>query len=122
VKTDYRPLVLLVLVVLLVGRNFGWPGGTVPGEIDRVTYVYEKDDNSVPRPVSAALQKLNKQGITATALDDDVRNGTGGVPEQYRIALTEATDLPALVVQSGDRVILVVDDPQTESDVMSVIK
>jgi len=122
VRRDYRPIVLLVLAVLLVGRNAGWPGGSVvPGKVDKVTYVFEKNDNSVPRPVQAALRKLNEQGVEATAIDADVRTGTGEVPGQYRIALAEATDLPALVVQAGERVILVVDDPQTESDVMSVM-
>ena len=120
-KSDYRPLVLGVLIVLLISRT--WSSGTnAPGQIDKATYVYEKDDNSVPRPVQAALKELNERGIEATAIDDDVRTGTGGVPAQYKIALLEATNLPSLVIQAGDRVVMVVDDPRTESDVMDAVQ
>jgi hypothetical protein len=90
-----------------------------------VTYVYEKDQNLCPRPVAAALQSLNAAGgIVASDFDKDVVDGTGAVPDQYRVALDAAikVGLPALVVQSGAAVIRVVKDPKTAEQVAEAIK
>jgi hypothetical protein len=80
-----------------------------------VTYVYEKDQSSPPRDVQAALRGLNEVGILATALDDDARTGDGSVPEQYKIALAAAEGkVPCLVVQAGDKVLRVIENPTAE--------
>lgn len=93
----------------------------------QVTYIWEKDQNSVPRPVSLALRKLNEQGILATEFEEDSTvDGTPGgrVPSQYVVALKAARDagLPALVVQSGATVLRVVKAPATEEQVMEASK
>lgn len=102
--------------------------GVIPGvpsvKVDRVTYVYEKNDTIIPRPVSLALVKLNEQGIIATEFEVDTVNGTDDVPTQYVRAKQAGTDagLPCLVVQSGDNVVRTVKAPATEADVLEAIK
>ena len=87
------------------------------------TYVYEKDHGTPPSPVAAGLDKLNRQGILATAFEEDTKDGNGNTPSQYVIALTEATKagLPALVVQAGDKVMRVVKAPASEQQVLEAI-
>jgi len=121
-QRDFRPLVLVVLLVLftLRGGTVIAPPGTPPGTVDRVTFIYEKDESVPPRDVQAALRDLNANGILAAAIDDDVVNGDGDVPEQYAIALTAAAGkIPCLVVQAGDKVLKVIEDP-TAADVTGV--
>lgn len=74
--------------------------------VTRATYVYEREDQTVPRPIHAALAKLNQSGIQATAIDQDARDGTGEIPSQYARALAAAKQagLPCLVVERGDSV------------------
>jgi len=104
------------------------PEPVVPSDptvrVDRVTYVYEKDDGSVPRPVAFALAKLSQTHVIATEFDQHSTNGSGQVPSQYKIALAAARQagLPALVVQSGDQVVRVVKSPTTEAAVMEAAK
>lgn len=85
-----------------------------------VVYIYEKDQTSVPSPVAVALDKLNRQGVTATTHEVDATDGTGDVPEQYKLAVAAAktTGLPALVVSGGGKVIRTLKDPRTEASVM----
>jgi len=91
----------------------------------KVTYVYEKDSNQVPREVSAALQALNEGGlIVASEFEKDTVSGSNQVPVQYRVALEHAMSvgLPALIVQSGEEVINTVKSPKTIEDVMTAVK
>lgn len=88
------------------------------------TFVYEKDEHAVPAAVRAALDKLNREKkIVATIFDDDVTDGTGEVPEQYRTALDEAkkAGLPALVVTNGNDVVKVVKSPTTMEQVLEAV-
>lgn len=97
-----------------------------PSKVNRVTYVYEKDNNNIPRPVSVGLQRLNADSggsVIATEFEEDSTvDGTPGgrVPSQYKIALEAARKegLPALVVQSGDTVVRVVKSPTTTEQVL----
>jgi hypothetical protein len=94
-------------------------------KVTRVTYVYEKDHNNVPRPVSLALQQLNAGGsIVAAEFEEDTVDGTGEVPDQFKIALAEArkTGLPSLVVQAGDSVVRVLKSPTTLESVLEAAK
>jgi hypothetical protein len=94
-------------------------------KVTMVTYVYEKDQTSVPRPVSLALQQLNAGGsIVATEFEEDTVDGTGDIPDQYKIALAEArqSGLPALVVQAGNSVVRVIKDPKTAESVLEASK
>jgi hypothetical protein len=101
---------LIVALILLSAYN-----GGVASKVDRVTYVYEKDEGSVPRPISYALRKLNEQGVASTELEVDPENGLGQIPTQDQIAVDAAKSagLPALVVQSGLSVVKVVKSPTT---------
>ena len=120
-QRDFRPLVLVVLLVLVTLRSGG--GGIISphsGKVTQATYIYEKDESVPPRDVQAALRDLNANGILAAAIDDDVVNGDGDVPEQYKIALAAAAGkIPCLVVQAGDKVLKVIEDP-TAADVTGV--
>ncbi len=123
----------IILVALFVWNNFHERLG-VPSpasyvdrlisvvsiaKTDRVTYVFEKDDGTPPPAVMAALNKLNREGIVATAFEDDTRDGNGNVPEQYKVALEAAQkySLPALVVQAGTKVKATLK-PTTESEAL----
>lgn len=88
------------------------------------TYVYEKDSHTLPSAVLAALNRLNRERkIVATAIEADVRDGTGDVPEQYKVPLAAAKEagLPALVVTGSKGVIRVVKSPTTEQQVLDAV-
>lgn len=93
--------------------------------IDRVTYVYEKDQNIAPKPVSFALHRLNTEykNVIATHFEQDSTDGDDDVPDQYKIALESArkAGLPALVIQAGSRVVKVIKSPTTEAQVMDAV-
>lgn len=118
---DIRPLILAALLLLLVVRL---NSSTLTQQADRATYVYERQDTSPPRPVLAALRKLNEAGkVKSSAVDKDAVTGTGQVPEQYKVAFEAAKGkLPCLVVQAGEKVLAVVEDPKTEEDVREAVK
>lgn len=89
------------------------------------TYVYEKDDTAVPPPVLAGLNRLNREKkLLATLFEDDTTDGTGEIPEQYKVSLAAARQagLPALVMTAGDKVLRVVKAPKTEQAVMEALQ
>lgn len=103
------------------------PPVVVPVKPTAVTFVYEKDLHVVPPPVLAAFNKLNRQGIIANPFEDDTQDGTGDVPDQYKVPLAAALaagfpDKPVLVVTAGAKVLRVVKDPKTEAEVMEAVK
>jgi len=95
-------------------------------KVTAVTYVYEKDQSAVPRPVQAALNKLHAAGggVVASLFEDDAVTGLGTVPKQYAVALKAAREagLPALVVTAGDVVLRVLKAPTTEAEVLEASK
>lgn len=97
------------------------PVPVVPAtKVTSVTYVYEKDDGGVPSAVMAGLNRLNREkGIRATVAEDDITDGDGDVPDQYKTVFTaaKAAGLPALVVLSGETVVRTVKAPTTEAAV-----
>lgn len=115
---------MLFALLLVQAGVIEVPGLPSVSKVDRVTYVYEKNDNSVPRPVSLEMVKLNDSGIIATEFEVDAVDGNGEVPEQYKIAREAAlaSKLPCLVVQSGSRVVRVVDNPQTADDMRKAVQ
>lgn len=70
-----------------------------------------------------ALDKLNAQGIRATLALDNTKDGTGDIPDQYKVSLPAARQagLPALVVMAGEKVMRVVKSPKNEADVIGAI-
>lgn len=118
-------LTALVLVVVLAAF-VAWQKGVLPAllvlspaKVTAVVYVYEKDSGSVPTAVLTGLDKLNKQGVVATAFENDTVDGTGETPEQYKVPLAEAKriGLPALVVMAGDKAVKSLTNPTTEAEV-----
>lgn len=92
-----------------------------PATATSVTYVYEKDDTNPPAQVASALNRLNREKkIIATMFEDDTKDGSGEVPDQYRVPLAAALEagLPALVVTNGETVLTVVKAPTTEAQVL----
>lgn len=119
-----RLAVLLLLVAgwqAVSGGSLPIPGATKP---TAVTYVYEKDETTVPNAVLAALDKLNRQGINAANIDKDIVDGAGEVPDQFKAAIAAAKEagLPVLVATAGDRVVRIVKDPKTEEAVLQVAR
>lgn len=107
-------LVVLLLIALWLGTWAVKTGrinlpSVEPAVVDRVTYVYEKDQGGVPPAVAVALMELNAAGsIVATEFEDDTVDGDGEVPEQYKIASGAATTIPCVVAQDGAVVVRVV--------------
>lgn len=116
------------------------PGPVGPPPIDTpplttkvtgATFIYEKDSHVVPKAVLSALNKLNREKkILATIMEADTTDGTGQVPEQYKVALAAAKQkgLPCLVVTAGggsfgpgDKVLTIVPNPKTEADVLKAV-
>lgn len=115
---------ILLFGLLLFLLSSGGGGILAPAEVTQATYVYEKDSHFVPAPVAAALDKLNRDGINANAIDIDTTDGGGQVPEQYAKVFPAAREagLPCLVVMSGETVVRVVDDPKTFDAVMEAVQ
>lgn len=95
--------------------------------VSRVTYVWDEDKSAVPHLVAKALQRLNADfpgSLVASEFEDSTVDGTGDVPEQYKVALEAArkAGLPALVIQSGSTVLRVITNPKTEQDVQDAVK
>ena len=80
-------------------------GGSFPSPPSMVVVVYESSE-SIPEPyVTGALKFLSSEGLQTRVLDKDVTTGEGEVPFQVQAAISSATQLPSLVVLSGDTVI-----------------
>lgn len=133
-----RPLgILIVAIVLLAGtpvlplaglaRWLHWHTVSpivVPAPTAAV-YVYEKDDGPIPPGVLSGIDRLNRErNIVASSFEDDSRDGTGNVPEQYRPALAAAksASIPSLVVMSGTAAVRIVPRPTTEEQVMGAVR
>lgn len=89
-------------------------------------YVYEKDQGSVPGPVSQALHRLNteRDSFAASAIDQDITTGGGTVPAQFQaaIAAARAAGLPALVILGESGVLRVLPNPTTEAEIMEAVQ
>lgn len=124
---------ILIGVVVMRGLPsfdwWKWLPDNVPSILTPVTkptaavYIYEKDQGSVPSGVGKALDTLNRQGLLATAFEDDTTDGDGDVPDQYKVPLAAAREagLPALVVMSKGEVRRVVK-VATEEQVLEAVK
>lgn len=129
-----KPYLLLIAGIVLLSGVMplslpSWPEAkpvapAAPGPASAAVYVYEKDSSAVPVGVTAGLNRLNRERqIVATLFEDDTTDGTGDVPEQYRIAVEagKKAGLPAFVVLSGSTVLAVVRAPATEDDLMRAV-
>lgn len=119
------PLLLLIVVVCLLWPGEGSPLPVPDTKATAATYVYEKDQHTVPNAVLGAMNKLNRErGIVATLFEEDTTDGGGEVPEQYKVPVEAAkkAGLPALVVTADKEVLAVVKDPKTEEAVLEAVK
>jgi hypothetical protein len=122
-----RPLAFTVAGLVLL---FGVPyvdscrHATTSGPATAAVYVYEKDAGAVPAFVTVAMNRLNRERkVVATLLEADTTDGTGEVPDQYRLALEAArkAGLPAVVALAGPTVLRVTRAPATEVAVMEAV-
>jgi hypothetical protein len=132
----FDALVLSAALAFGVFRTFGpevGPGPDSPPVVvvdpatkaTAATYVYEKGETLIPIGVTTALNRLNREkNIFATPFEQDTKDGTGETPDQYKAQLAAALEagLPALVIMSGDKVVGVVRNPQTEASVMEAVR
>lgn len=110
------------------GPSPNQPPSPSPSKITAAIYVYEKSQSAVPRPVAAAISRLNVDrsgaGFSASIVEQDATTGAGTVPKQYAAAIEAAKreGLPALVVMAGEVVAKVVRNPTTEEHVLEAAK
>lgn len=120
-----RKRVLLGALIVCFGLTCGAHGKrSLHGKATAATYVYEQRSGPIPPEVLKGLSALNAQGIVATDVDQNVTNGNGEIPTQYKVAIPTAKEsgIPSLVVTAGEKVVRVVKNPQTESDVTGAVK
>jgi len=107
-------LVFLLLLTAVLGVSAPAP--------DTVVVVYESSE-SIPEPyVTGALKTLSSEGLQTRVLDKDVTTGEGEVPIQAQAAINSATELPSLVVLSGDTVISSQPLPSTYDGILEVVR
>lgn len=116
--------VIGLLALLAFGQFDGCKPSPPPVEPVKVTagvYTFDDKKHSVPPPVSAAMDKLNRDGIVATLDEVDTTDGTGDVPDQYKVSrpAAVAAGLPSWVLLAGNKVFKVVKDPRTEEDILN---
>lgn len=119
-------LLLLLGLVFLVSRNQPTPPAPpTTDQIVRLTYVYEKDQGSIPPAISAGLSavSLSRESVVASAYEDDSTNGLDRVPKQYERAAEASREYgtPCLVAESVERVVRVKLKPTTEQHVMEAL-
>lgn len=118
-KQDNGLVWVLVILVLLA---FSGGGISIGGKPDQVVFVYEKDDGAPPSYVGGAIARINLiPGVVATMEDDDTRDASGAIADQYKVAFPEATKvgLPALVSLSRGKLLKATKNP-TEADFESI--
>lgn len=100
------------------------PPAPQPQKITRLTLVYEKSKHAIPSPVAAAFNRLNRSGVLCSVFDQDTVDGTGAIPDQYRVALEAAKreGLPCLVAQAGEVVVRTKRAPMTEAEIDEAVR
>ena len=119
-----QPLVIMRKIlntIVLVGLLIAVLGVSAPAP-DTVVVVYESSE-SIPEPyVTGALKTLSSEGLQTRVLDKDVTTGEGEVPIQAQAAINSATELPSLVVLSGDTVISSQPLPSTYDGILEAVR
>lgn len=127
----YIKLILLAVGALLVAsgpriEGCPIPGLTISDRPDAAVYVYERNSGGVPSGVSAGIGYLNtlEPPILATTLVVTATDGTGDVPEQYKVPFAAAKEagIPALVVTAKNKVVRTVKSPVTKTQVLEAVK
>ena len=106
--------VVVALLIAVLGVSAPSP--------DMVVVVYESSE-SIPEPyVTGALKVLSSEGLQTRVLDKDVTTGEGEVPVQVKTALSVSTNLPSLVVLSGNTVISSQPLPSTYEGILEAVR
>lgn len=94
-----------------------------PATVTAATYVHD-EKAVIPSGVLAALNELNAKGIVATAFPDDATDNEDQIPDQYKHTLpaARAAGIPALVIQSGDKILRTIKAPTTREQVIEAAK
>ena len=107
-------IVLIALLIAVLGVSAPSP--------DMVVVVYESSE-SIPEPyVTGALKLLSSEGLQTRVLDKDVTTGEGEVPFQVQAAISSATQLPSLVVLSGNTVVSSQPLPSTYDGILEAVR
>ena len=107
-------LVFLLLLIAVLGVSAPAP--------DMAVVVYESSE-SIPEPyVTGALKTLSSEGLQTRVLDKDVTTGEGEVPIQVQAAIGSATQLPSLVVLSGNTVVSSQPLPSTYDGILEAVR
>ena len=113
-KTILNTVILISLLIAVLGVTAPAP--------DTVVVVYESSE-SIPEPyVTGALKLLSSEGLQTRVLDKDVTTGEGEVPFQVQAAISSATQLPSLVVLSGNTVISSQPLPSTYDGILEAVR
>jgi hypothetical protein len=112
-------LVLLVAWFFLQGPGSKAPVFSPPGPM-LVVVVYESSEMPLPTQTYDARPKIEEAGHEFRVVDDDVEDGDGQMPDELKLAIPAAREhgLPALVVQSGDEILKVLDLPETAEEII----
>jgi hypothetical protein len=127
-KDPIGDLVLIALILMVLFGRGSTPVVVVPPsqKATAAVWVYEKDDGTPPPFVMAAIDKLNRQGLMATAEDDDTRDASGEIAEQYKVPFAEAAKVgvPVFVVTAKDKLLKAIkgQELKTEEDVLNAAK
>mgnify|MGYP007100049291 CR=1 FL=1 len=114
-----------MLVALLILQAVRGGGIVAPAQtVTAAVYCYEQSKGSVPPPVLAGIDKLNRAGIMATTFDVTTTDGTGETPEQYKVPLATAneTGIPVFVVMASNAVVRTVKSPTTAAEIEGAVK
>ena len=113
-KTILNTVILISLLIAVLGVTAPAP--------DTVVVVYESSE-SIPEPyVTGALKLLSSEGLQTRVLDKDVTTGEGEVPFQVQAAIRSATQLPSLVVLSGNTVVSSQPLPSTYDGILEAVR
>ena len=113
-KKILNTVVIIALLIAVLGVSAPAP--------DTVVVVYESSE-SIPEPyATGALKTLSSEGLQTRVLDKDVTTGEGEVPIQAQAAINSATELPSLVVLSGDTVISSQPLPSTYDGILEAVR
>jgi hypothetical protein len=116
----------IIAVQLAPALPVAWPSFiTITAPVaTKATYVYEQRAGSVPSGVSAAIDKLNRIGIVASQIDQNVLNDKESIPAQYVVAMAEAkkAGIPCLVVEYSTGPPKVVKAPTTAEQVLEACR
>lgn len=98
----------------------GWSLPVLAPAKPPVVVVVHRSEVSLPAYAMGAVNELRAAGRTVFVVDDDPKNGLGGVPKAVAPAVEKARDLghPALVLLDGERVVGAIKLPASKEAIL----